>query len=134
MIDMTAVANDLVSAGPPACDWSMTVFELAIFMCVFRASRPPRVEEICQVIGSWFECAVDPPAASAPIENMLANHWVLEDGRCFRATEEGRRAARPLMNGMIRLLDQGTRLIDVALMMSVLRLSKGELDNGVRDR
>jgi hypothetical protein len=38
------------------------------------------------------------------------------------------------MNGMIRLLDQGTRLIDVALMMSVLRLSKGELDNGVRDR
>ena len=112
----------------------MTVFELAIFMCVFRASHPPRVEEICQVIGSWFECAVDPPAASAPIENMLANHWVSEDGRRFRATEEGRRAARPLMNGMIRLLDQGTRLIDVALMMSVLRLSKGELDNGVRDR
>lgn len=65
---------------------------------------------------------------------MLANHWVSEDGRRFRATEEGRRAARPLMNGMIRLLDQGTRLIDVALMMSVLRLSKGELDNGVRDR
>jgi hypothetical protein len=35
------------------------------------------------VIGSWFECAVDPPAASAPIENMLANRWVSEDGPCF---------------------------------------------------
>lgn len=130
---MTAAANDLMSAGSPACDWSMTVFELVIFMCVFRARRPPRVEEICQVIGSWFECVVDPPAAAAPIEHMLANRWMSEDGRCFRATEEGRRAARPLMNGLIRLLDQGTRLIDVALMMSVLRLSKGELDNGVRD-
>ncbi|MBS0503627.1 MAG: hypothetical protein JSS55_07445 [Proteobacteria bacterium] len=111
----------------------MTVFELAIFMSVFRARHPPGVEEICQVIGTWFECVVHPPVASAPIENMLANRWVSEDSRCFLATEEGRRAARPLMNGIIRMLDQGTRLIDVALMMSVLRLSKGELDNGVRN-
>jgi hypothetical protein len=133
VIEMTAAANDLVSAGSPACNWTMTVFELAIFMCVFRARRPPRVEEICQVIGAWFECVVDPPVAAAPIENMLANRWVAEESHCFRATEEGRRAARPLMNGIIRMLDQGTRLIDVALMMSVLRLTKGELDNGVRD-
>jgi hypothetical protein len=31
------------------------------------------------------------------------------------------------------MLDQGTRLIDVALMMSVLRLTRGELDNGPAD-
>jgi len=64
---------------------------------------------------------------------MLANRWVAEESRRFRATEEGRSAARPLMNGLIRMLDQGTRLVDVALMMSVLRLSKGELDRGLRD-
>jgi len=32
------------------------------------------------------------------------------------------------MNGLIQMLNQGTRFIDVALMMSVLRLTKGELD------
>ena len=109
----------------------MTVFELAIFMCVFRARRAPNVDEICQAIGVWFECVVEPSSASTSIANMLANHWISQDCQCFRATEEGRRAARPLMNGVIRMLDQGTRLIDVALMMSVLRLSKGELDDGV---
>lgn len=130
---MTAAANDLLDADIPACGWKMTVFELAIFMCIFRAVRPPRIEEVCHVIGGWFGCAVDPPAATAPIENMLANRWVAEEGFCFRATEEGRRAAKPLMNGIIRMLDQGTRLIDVALMMSVLHLTRGELDNGARD-
>ncbi|NIJ67230.1 hypothetical protein FHR20_004212 [Sphingomonas leidyi] len=132
MIDMTAVANDPRTADSPGCDWKMTVFELAIFMCVFRAGRAPGLEEICHVIGEWFECAVDPTSAAAPIEHMLANRWVAEESHCFRATEEGRSAARPLMNGIIRMLDQGTRLIDVALMMSVLRLSKGELDHGLR--
>ncbi|MGX0587313.1 hypothetical protein ACUXPF_003914 [Sphingomonas sanguinis] len=132
MIDMTAVANDLPTAGSPGCDWKMTVFELAIFLCVFRARRAARVEEICQVIGDWFECAVEPSSAAAPIEHMIANRWVAEENHGLRATEEGRTAARPLMNGIIRMLDQGTRLIDVALMMSVLRLTKGELDNGLR--
>lgn len=131
---MMAVANDLMPAGAPRRDWEMTVFELAIFMCVFRASRPPRVEEICKVLGGWFECSVDPPATSTGIENMLANNWVTEEGGAFRATEEGRSAVRPMMNGVIRLLDQGTRMIDVALLMTVLRLTTGELDNGVRDR
>lgn len=133
MIDMSAAANDIGTAGP-AFGLTMTVFELAIFMCVFRARGAPRAEEICQVIGVWFECIVDPPVAAGPIEHMLANRWMAEDAQRFRVTEEGRRAARPLMNGIIRMLDQGTSLIDVALMMSVLRLSKGELDNGDRDR
>ncbi|NJB99976.1 hypothetical protein GGR89_004325 [Sphingomonas trueperi] len=99
----------------------------------YRAGQPRRVEDICKVIGGWFECVVDPPAAAAPIEHMLANRWVAEKGHGLCATEEGRRAARPLMSGMVRMLDHGTRLIDVALMMSVLRLSKGELDHGIRD-
>ena len=75
---MTATANDLLSAGAPGCDWKMTVFELAIFMCLYRAGQPRRVEDICKVIGGWFECVVDPPAAAAPIEHMLANRWVAE--------------------------------------------------------
>lgn len=58
---MTATANDLLSAGAPGCDWKMTVFELAIFMCLYRAGQPRRVEDICKVIGGWFECVVDPP-------------------------------------------------------------------------
>lgn len=127
-----AVGNDFSTDASAGRDWDMTVCDLAIFMCVFRAPRPPRLDDICSVIGGWFECSMDASAAAASLARMLANQWVAEEGGCFRATDEGRRAARRLMNGVIRLLDQGTRLIDVALMMTVLRLTKGELDDDVR--
>lgn len=127
------VANDLTAPGIPASGWQMTVFELAIFMSVLRARQPPRLEEICAVSIDWFECAIDPFEAWQSVSRMLAHGWLAEEASRLRATEQGRRVVRPLMNGVIRMLDQGTRLLDVALMMAVLRLTQGELDHDVCD-
>lgn len=128
---MISTANDLISSGGGApAGWDMTVFELAAFLCIFRAREPIRLEELCAVLAGWFECAVQPASASTSVARMVERGWLIAVRDRLKASKEGREAARPLLNGIIRMLDQGTRLIDVALMMSVLRLTKGELDSG----
>ncbi|CAH0356389.1 hypothetical protein [Sphingobium sp. CECT 9361] len=128
---MISTANDLLSSGGGSpCGWDMTVFQLASFLCIYRAEQPMRIEELCKVLAGWFECAIPPQDAAGPVADMVERGWLIPVADRLKASNEGREAARPLMNGIIRMLDHGTRLIDVALMMSVLRLTKGELDSG----
>ncbi len=127
---MPCTANDLFAAGgTPAGSWGMTVLELALFMSVFRARNAPDIAELARVVSSWFEQPIAPETAAGPIANMVACHWLAIEGDRLRATGEGRAAARPLIAGIIRMIDQGTRLVDVALMMTMLRLGQGELDD-----
>ena len=46
----------------------------------------------------------------------------------MRATIKGRKHGRSHLRGIVRMLDQGTRMLDVAAMMSVLKLAMIELD------
>lgn len=128
---MTFTANE---NRPPrrgcSCDWAMTVLELAIFVAVYRAVQPVAVDMLSDMLGNWFELFVPPDDVTDAVTNMIGRGWLVVVGGRLIAAEEGRRAARMLMNGIIRMLDHGTRLIDVALMMAVLRLTAGELDNG----
>ncbi|HEX7855081.1 MAG TPA: hypothetical protein VF503_15435 [Sphingobium sp.] len=128
---MISTANDpsLPSSSTPR-DWAMTVFELAIFICAFRAMQPIDADILSDMLGGWFECFIAPEDAAAAAANMVSRGWLVMVGGRLMAAEEGRRVARTLVNGIIRMLDQGTRLLDVALMMAVLRLTKGELDDG----
>lgn len=112
------------------CGWAMTAFELAIFMCAYRAMQPVGVDVLCEMLSGWFECFIEPEDVTAAAADMVGREWLVVVGGRLMAAEEGRRVARTLMNGIIRMLDQGTRLIDVALMMAVLRLTKMELDDG----
>lgn len=128
---MISTANNRPSpSGAAPCAWAMTVFELAIFMAVYRAVQPISADVLSEILGGWFECFVPREEVSDAAANMVARGWLVIVGGRLVAAEEGRRAARALMNGIVRILDQGTRLIDVALMMAVLRLTNGELDDG----
>ncbi len=73
--------------------------------------------------------SIAPETTAERIANMVACRWLAVEGGRLIATGEGRGAARPLLAGILRMVDQGTRLVDVALMMTVLRLSQGELDD-----
>jgi hypothetical protein len=127
---MPCTANDVFApGGAPGCGWNMTVLELALFMGVFRARRSPDVAELSRVVSAWFEQPIAPETTAERIANMVACRWLVVDGDRLMATGEGRGAARPLLAGILRMIDQGTRLVDVALMMTVLRLSQGELDD-----
>lgn len=127
---MTSTANSpRSSSGSPTFCWAMTVLELAIFIATFRAMQPIGVDGLSDILSGWFECFMAPEDVTAAAANMMNQGWLALVGGGFVATHDGRRAASKLMNGIIRMLDQGTRLIDVALMMAVLRLTKGELDD-----
>lgn len=128
---MTSTANDpSVSTAHLTCAWDMTVLELASFLAVYRAKRPPQFGDLLDTLSTWFECPVPRRDLSRAVLKMGAKGWLVADGDRLRPAEAGRRAACPLINGIIRLLDQGTRLIDVALMLAVLRLTKEELEHG----
>jgi AcrR family transcriptional regulator len=127
---MPYTANDLFAPGAgPGGAWGMTVLELALFMGVFRARRAPEIAELARVVSGWFEQPIAPETAAEPIAHMVASRWLAVEGDRLVATGEGRAAARPLVAGIIRMIDHGTRLVDVALMMTVLRLGQGELDD-----
>lgn len=124
---MISMANDRMAPDAPF-GWDMTVFELAIFICVYRSPSPMRAQEIHDGVGRWFDCGISGETFADSVGHMTGRGWLIKRGDRFRASVQGRDMARPLMNGIIRMLDQGTRLLDVALMMSVLQLTKGELD------
>jgi hypothetical protein len=127
------IANDCALAPDARSDPQMTVLELMIFLCAYRAAHPLRPREVWTVIETWTEGTAARADTDAAIAVMVGRGWLIAVEDCVKASEEGRAASRPLFSSLIRMLDQGTRLIDVALMMSVLRLTKGELDR-VSDR
>ena len=131
---MTSTANDRGPAGGEAGHaQEMTVLELSIFVCVYRAKEPLRLTEILHAVQTWFEGVRLLAQVATPTRRMVQCGWLIPVGDRVRASRRGREVARPMMEGLIRMLDQGTRLIDVALMMSVLRLTKGELDSDHAD-
>lgn len=125
---MISMPNEMVGPGGPF-DWNMTAFELAIFVCVFRSPSPMLIDEIRRAVGRWFESTIPRETMAETIGHMIGRGWLIKSKDRIRASVQGREVARPLMNGIIRMLDQGTRLLDVALMMSLLQLTKGELDS-----
>ncbi len=125
---MNSMPNEMLGPAGPF-GWDMTAFELAVFICVFRSPSSMLIDEIRAGVSRWFEGLIPREMMAETVGHMIGRGWLIKSGHRFRASIEGRDAARPLMNGIIRMLDQGTRLLDVALMMSLLQLTKGELDS-----
>ena len=123
---MNCTANDRPVERQPF-GWEMTAFELAVFVCIYRSDNPLLADDVRKDVSLWFERMVAPADLRLCLDHMLSRGWLLQSGERLRASNEGRTMARPLMNGLIRMLDQGTRLLDVALMLSVLRLTHDQL-------
>lgn len=102
--------------------------ELAIFLSIYRARSSLRLEAICEKLAHWFEYPLSVESVVEPVGRMVARRWLAADGDRLRPTIEGRAVARPLLRGTVKMLDSGTELLQVALMMSVLGFAANELD------
>lgn len=128
---MTFTANDpSVSAADLTCEWDMTVLELAIFLATYRAKHPLRFEGVLETLSTRFECVIPRRVLSRAVLKMGARGWLVREGDKLLPAEAGRRAARPPVNGIIQLLDQGARLVDGTPMSAVLGLTRKELEHG----
>ncbi len=120
-------ANDVDGPGGP-CVIDMSVLDLAIFLRIHRSGRGTSAGEVAQTIGHWFQCDIDPREVEKSFPRMAEEGWLVRRGTGMRATIKGRKHGRSRLRGIVRMLDQDTRMLDVAAMMSVLKLAMIELD------
>ncbi len=83
----------------------MTVFELAIFLGADRAKTPARADFLSELLTGWFGCVIAREDIDRAIANMTARGWLVAAGDRLMPAEEGRRAACPLINGIIGMVD-----------------------------
>lgn len=124
---ISTVANDPDGPGGP-CTLDMSVMDLAVFMRVHRAGVVGSAGDVSATISRWFQCDVDPSAVETRMRGMVGKGWLARGNRGFRATLDGRRRGRLHLRGLVRMMDQGTKMLDVAVVMSVLKLAMIELD------
>jgi len=120
-------ANDVTGPGGP-CAIDMSVLDLAIFLRIHRSGRGTSAGEVAQTVSHWFRCDVDPHQVEQAFPRMADKGWLVRRETGMRATIKGRKHGRSHLRGIVRMLDQGTRMLDVAAMMSVLKLAMIELD------
>lgn len=120
-------ANDVEGPGGP-CAIDMSVLDLAIFLRIHRSGRGTSAGEVAQTISHWFQCDIDPRKVEQSFPRMAQAGWLVRRETGMRATIKGRKHGRSHLRGIVRMLDQGTRMLDVAAMMSVLKLAMIELD------
>lgn len=112
---------------------SMTVVELAVFLRVSRSAKPSSAGEVAATLGHWFDREVDPQATEATLRAMIGRGWLSVGTGGVRTARAGRHEARIALRGLIRMLDQGTRMIEVAAMTTMLKLAGFELDGEQND-
>ena len=120
-------ANDASGPGRP-CSIDMSVLDLAIFLRIHRSGRGTSAGEVAQTISHWFQSDIDPHEVEQAFPRMADKGWLVRRETGMRATIMGRKHGRSHLRGIVRMLDQGTRMLDVAAMMSVLKLAMIELD------
>ena len=120
-------ANDADGPGGP-CTIDMSVLDLAIFLRIHRSARGTSAGEVSTTISHWFQCDIDPRDVERSFPRMVDAGWLVRRESGMRATVKGRKHGRSHLRGIVRMLDQGTSMLDVARMMSVLKLAMIELD------
>lgn len=120
-------ANDADGPGGP-CMIDMSVLDLAVFLRIHRSSRGTSAGEVAQTVSHWFQCDVDPGEVERSFPRMVDAGWLVRRPTGMRPTIKGRKHGRQHLRGIVRMLDQGTKMLDVARMMSVLQLAMIELD------
>lgn len=122
-------ANDAGGVGTNVpCLIDMSVLDLAIFMRVHRAIKVTSAGEVSATLGHWFDCHFDAFEIEQRFRAMIGRGWLERKTGGVRATIEGRRHGRAHLRGLVRMMDQGTSMLDVARMMSVLGIAMQELD------
>lgn len=122
-------ANDAGGAGTNVpCLIDMSVLDLAIFMRVHRAIKITSAGEVSATLGHWFDCQFDAFEIEQRFRAMIGRGSLERKTGGVRATIDGRRHGRAHLRGLVRMMDQGTSMLDVARMMSVLGIAMLELD------
>lgn len=107
-----------LSAFGAIADMSMVEFCLGIAL---SRRAPQSAGELATEVSAWFDRPVRARALKAPLEAMLGRGWVAPDAETYTLSEAGTAALTPFTHALVRMLDGGRRLLDLAVFMSLIK-------------
>lgn len=107
-----------LSAVGALTDISMVEFFLG--MALSRRA-PQSVGELAAELSAWFDRPVRARALKAPLDAMLGRGWIALGAGIYTLSEAGTAALTPFTHALVRMLDGGRRLLDLAVFMSLIK-------------
>ena len=98
----------------------MSMVEFCLGMALSRRA-PQSAGELAAEVSAWFDRPVRSRAIKAPLEAMLGRGWVAPDAETYTLSEAGTAALTPFTHALVRMLDGGRRLLDLAVFMSLIK-------------
>ncbi|WP_214647788.1 hypothetical protein [Novosphingobium aerophilum] len=98
----------------------MSVVEFCLGMALSRRA-PQSAGELAAELSAWFDRQVRSRAIKAPLEAMLGRGWVAHGCGTYTLSETGTAALTPFTHALVRMLDGGRRLLDLAVFMSLIK-------------
>lgn len=107
----------------------MSVLEFAVLMAYYR-NPGIDLESVAALVGDWFVRALVPSDLTPAIRRLTQRSWLDADALSYAPTQTGLEASRPLLGGMIRMIDGGRRLWDVGKMIQLATLRERPDEHG----
>lgn len=98
----------------------LSVVEFCLGMALARRA-PQSASDLAAELSAWFDRPVRARALRAPLEAMLGRGWVAPDAGTYTLSEAGTAALTPFTHALVRMLDGGRRLLDLAVFMSLIK-------------
>lgn len=102
----------------------MSVMEFFVGMALCRKG-PLSGAQLAYDVSRWFDGPIGTLDLNGPLAAIVARGWARFEQGLYWICEEGIEAVRGSYVGMVRLLDGGRGLLDVAVMLSLVREFEG---------
>ena len=98
----------------------MTVLEFCVGMALARRGSLT-AREIADEVSTWLDKPIHCRALSGQLKAIAARGWASLEAGTYTLSETGTEALRGFYGALVRMLDGGRRLLDVAVFMSLIK-------------
>lgn len=110
----------VVALGSYGAATDMTVLEFCAGMALARRGALS-AREIAAEVSSWLGEPIRARALRLPLCSLVTRGWAELDAGTYSLLEVGTAALRGFYCALVRMLDGGRRLLDVAVFMSLIK-------------
>ncbi len=111
----SVIAHGSFGAAP-----DMTVLEFCAGMALARHG-PLSAREIAGEVSAWLGQPIRTRALRTQLSALVSRGWAELEAGTYRLAEAGTAALRGFYSALVRMLDGGRRLLDVAVFMSLIK-------------
>jgi len=112
--------DNIVTLGKRAIAADMTVVEFLVGMALTRGGAMP-TRDLALAVSAWLGKPLRSAELGPALAALRAKGWVHCAAGTYTIGEEGIEALRGFYAAMVRMLDGGRRLLDVAVFLSLIK-------------